>query len=103
MAEVKQLPVRIQITDGALIPDKGSRRVRASWKIALFGALALLLFLPLYNMAPVQQFVLGLWGHFFSPLQTFKPSWPSIKAGQYENIWVDILLYLPMDSLSLLR
>jgi len=98
VAEVKQLPVRIQITDGALIPDKGSRRVRASWKIALFGALALLIFLPLYNMAPVQQFVLGAWGHLF-PSPAIDAQLASIKAGKYENIWVDIMLYLP-DGLS---
>jgi len=98
VAEVKQLPVRIQITDGALIPDKGSKRVRSSWKIALFGALALLVFLPVYNMAPVQQFVLGAWNHFF-PSPDIQDQLASIKAGKYENIWVDILLYLP-DGLS---
>jgi len=98
VAEVKQLPVRIQITDGALIPDKGSKRVRASWKIALFGALALLIFLPVYNMAPVQEFILRLWVHFF-PSAAIDAQLASIKAHTYNNIWVDIMLYLP-DGLS---
>ena len=97
MAEVKQNPVRIQITDGALIPDKGTT-VRASWKIALFGALALLIFLPLYNMAPVQDFVLSTWGQFF-PSQEIQNRLADIHAGKYTNIWVDILLYLP-DGLA---
>jgi len=98
VAEVKQNSVRIQITDGALIPDKGNRTVRASWKIALFGALALLVFLPLYNMGPVQDFVLSLWaGWFPSPDLTARLA--DIHSGKYTNIWVDILLYLP-DGLA---
>jgi len=95
---IDQPPVRIQITDGALIPDKGSKRVRASWKISLFGALVLLVFLPLYNMAPVQLFVLNFWASLF-PSPDVLAKLASIKAGTYENIWVDILLYLP-DGLS---
>jgi polar amino acid transport system permease protein len=84
----------MQVTDGALIPGKGDRTVRASWKIALFGALALLVFLPLYNMAPVQEFVLGAWASLFpSPELTAKLA--DLHAGKYTNIWVDILLYLP--------
>ena len=98
MAEVKQSSVRIQITDGALIPDKGNKTVRTSWKISLFGALALLVFLPLYNMAPVQQVVLQAWGSFF-PSADLSARLDDIASGAYKNIWVDILLYLP-DGLS---
>ncbi len=94
MAEVRTGSVRIQITDGALIPDKGNKTVRASWKIALFGALGLLVFLPLYNMAPVQEFVLGLWALLF-PSPELSARLADLKAGIYKNIWVDILLYLP--------
>jgi len=94
VAEVRTGSVRIQITDGALIPDKGNKTVRASWKIALFGALGLLVFLPLYNMAPVQEFVLGLWALLF-PSPELSARLADLKAGIYKNIWVDILLYLP--------
>jgi polar amino acid transport system permease protein len=98
VAEVRPLPVRIQVTDGALIPGKGDKTVRASWKIALFGALGLLVFLPLYNMAPVQEFVLSLWaGLFPSPELTARLD--LLRSGKYQNIWVDILLYLP-DGLA---
>ena len=98
MAEVRPLPVRIQVTDGALIPGKGDKTVRASWKISLFGALGLLVFLPLYNMALVQEFVLSLWaGLFSSPDLTARLAF--LRSGKYQNIWVDILLYLP-DGLA---
>jgi polar amino acid transport system permease protein len=98
VAEVKSGPVRISITDGALIPDKGNKTVRASWKIALFGALGLLVFLPLYNLAPVQDFVLSLWAGWF-PSPELQAKLADIHAGKYTNIWVDILLYLP-DGLA---
>lgn len=94
MAEVKDPSVRIQVTDGALIPDKGNKTVRASWKIALFGALGLLVFLPVYNMAPVQEFLLGLWVQWF-PSPELQARLADLKAGKYTNIWVDILFYLP--------
>ncbi|MEI8095754.1 MAG: amino acid ABC transporter permease [Spirochaetales bacterium] len=98
MAEVRPVPVRIQVTDGALIPGKGDKTVRASWKIALFGALGLLVFLPLYNMAPVQEFVLSLWASLF-PSPELTARLVDLRTGKYQNIWVDILLYLP-DGLS---
>ena len=98
MAEVKAPTVRIEVSDGALIPDRGNRRVRASWKIALFGALGLLVFLPLYNMAPVQQFLLGTWAHFF-PSASLDAQLALLQSGKYQNIWLDIMLYLP-DGLS---
>lgn len=98
MAEVKSAPVRIQVTDGALIPDKGDKAVRASWKIALFGALALLVFLPLYNMGPVQAFVLGVWAHVF-PSPDLQNRLNDIANGKYVNVWADVLLFLP-DGLA---
>jgi polar amino acid transport system permease protein len=77
-----------------LIPDKGNRTVRVSWKIALFSALGLLVFLPLYGMAPVQQFVLGTWAHFF-PSQDLQDRITAIADGTYKNVWWNILLYIP--------
>ncbi len=99
MAEIKQTPVRIQVTDGALIPDKGDKTVRASWKIVLFGALALLVFLPLYSMAPVQTFVLGAWAAVF-PSPEIHDQLQKIADGHYTNIWVEILLFIP-DGLAI--
>jgi polar amino acid transport system permease protein len=98
VAEIAQGSVRLQVTDGALIPDKGNKTVRASWKIALFGALALLLFLPIYNLAPVQDFVLTWWARVF-PSPDIAAKLADIHAGKYENIWLDILIYLP-DGLA---
>jgi polar amino acid transport system permease protein len=43
---------RIEITDGALIPDKGERSVFSAWNIAFFGAIALLVILPLASPDP---------------------------------------------------
>lgn len=98
MAEVKRGAVQIQVTDGALIPDKGNKTVRASWKISLFGALALLVFLPLYNMGPTQHFVLGLWNSWF-PSPDVAAKLAQIESGKYTNVWVDVLFYLP-DGLA---
>jgi len=37
---------RIEVTDGALIPEKGERVVFSAWRISFFGAIALLVILP---------------------------------------------------------
>lgn len=54
MAEVKQNEptVRIQVTDGLLIPGKGEKTLFSSWRIAFFGALVLLIGLPLFVPDP---------------------------------------------------
>jgi polar amino acid transport system permease protein len=54
VAEVKQPEqhVRIQVTDGLLIPGKGEKTLFSSWRIAFFGALVLLVALPLFAPDP---------------------------------------------------
>jgi polar amino acid transport system permease protein len=41
--------IRIEVTDGTLIPEKGQGSVFSAWRITFFGAIALLLFLVLYK------------------------------------------------------
>ena len=53
MAEIKN--AKIEITDGALIPDKGEKSIFSAWKISFFGAIALLIILPLVSPDPYAQ------------------------------------------------
>jgi polar amino acid transport system permease protein len=48
--EVK--PTRIAISDGALIPDKGEKSLFSAWRISIFGAIALLIILPIVSPKP---------------------------------------------------
>ena len=50
MAEIKR--PRIEITDGALIPDRGEKSVFSAWKISFFGAIALVVILPVIKPRP---------------------------------------------------
>jgi polar amino acid transport system permease protein len=43
---------RILVTDGALIPDSGDKVLFSAWNISFFGALALLVLLPLFRPKP---------------------------------------------------
>ncbi|MFH0737037.1 MAG: amino acid ABC transporter permease [Candidatus Micrarchaeota archaeon] len=43
---------RIEVTDGALIPGRGERSAFSAWRISFFGALALLVALPLITPDP---------------------------------------------------
>lgn len=43
---------RIEVTDGALIPERGERAVFSAWRISFFGAIALLVVLPLVDPDP---------------------------------------------------
>ena len=45
MAEVRK--PRIEVSDGALIPEKGEKATFTAWRISFFGALAVLLLLPI--------------------------------------------------------
>ena len=50
MAEIKeteQKSSRIEVSDGALIPDRNEKSVFSAWRISFFGALALLIILPI--------------------------------------------------------
>jgi polar amino acid transport system permease protein len=43
---------RIEVTDGALIPDRGEKSVFSAWNISFFGAIALLVILPAVSPKP---------------------------------------------------
>ena len=45
-------PTRIEVTDGALIPDRGEKSVFSAWNISFFGAIALLVILPAVSPKP---------------------------------------------------
>ena len=40
-----QQPVRIEVTDGASIPDPKDKRILTAWSLSLTGAVALLIYL----------------------------------------------------------
>lgn len=50
MAEVKR--PRIEISDGALIPDRAEKNTFSAWRISFFGAIALLILLPAITPDP---------------------------------------------------
>ena len=45
-------PTRIEVTDGALIPDRAEKSIFSAWNISFFGAVALLAILPLIRPKP---------------------------------------------------
>ena len=58
MAEVRK--TRIEVSDGALIPEKEERATFTAWRISFFGALALLVLLPVVWPArywPIIRFI----------------------------------------------
>lgn len=57
MAPIKD-PGRIEVTDGALIPERGEKVVFSAWRISFFGALALLIILPLLSPDPYRDILL---------------------------------------------
>ena len=55
MAEVKQ--PQIAVSDGALIPDRGEKSVFSAWRISFFGAIALLIILPIVSPDPFWKII----------------------------------------------
>ncbi|NOY07339.1 MAG: amino acid ABC transporter permease [Spirochaetes bacterium] len=55
MAEVKK--PKIEITDGALIPGKDSDAVFSAWRISFFGALSLIILLPIITPDPYRRII----------------------------------------------
>lgn len=51
---------RIEVTDGALIPERGERSVFSAWRISFLGAVALLIILPLVSPDPYERILLFL-------------------------------------------
>jgi polar amino acid transport system permease protein len=60
---------RIEISDGALIPERGERAVFSAWRISFFGAIALLVLLPFISPEPYRRIITFLPDGI---LQTFK-------------------------------
>ncbi len=60
MAEVKEprRETRIEVSDGALIPGKGEKSTFSAWRISFFGALALLVILPIVHPKPYTEILL---------------------------------------------
>ena len=52
MASVDNNHTRIEVTDGALIPAKGDKGLFSSWQITFFGAIAVLILLPIIKPDP---------------------------------------------------
>lgn len=63
MAEVSPSPrqedrrARINVTDGALIPESGDKSVAFAWNLAFFGAIATLVLLPLLKPDPFADII----------------------------------------------
>lgn len=55
MAEVRK--TRIEISDGALIPEKEEKATFTAWRISFFGALALLAILPIASPHPYRRII----------------------------------------------
>lgn len=94
MAEIKDSRVRIQVTDGALIPDRHNKAVFSSWRIAFWGALLLLVLLPVFGIPQVEAFFLGLWNGWFPSQENLdRLAW--LASPKAENIWWKVLAFLP--------
>jgi len=50
VAEIKSS--RIEVSDGALIPDKGEHSLFSAWRLAFFGAIGVLILLPVLSPDP---------------------------------------------------
>jgi polar amino acid transport system permease protein len=52
VAEIKQTKEKIDVSDGALIPDSKEKSTFSAWRISFFGAIALLIILPIVKPDP---------------------------------------------------
>lgn len=48
---------RIEVNDGALIPNKGNKGLFSSWQITFFGAIAILILLPVIKPDPYWEII----------------------------------------------
>lgn len=76
--------VTLNMTDGVLIPEKGKQGVFSAWRIALIGAVALLVLLPVVNTAEVQSALHHAWNAVFAPAAP-DPVLAAIADGSYKN------------------
>lgn len=87
-------PVTINMTDGVLIPERGKKGVFSAWRIALIGAILMLILLPLWGTAEFQGFLHRLLGGLF-PTATPDPVLQDIAAGSYKNHLLNVLVFVP--------
>ena len=55
MAEINQgdnRQLKIEMTDGLLIPAKGEKGLFSAWRICFYGSIAVLIALPLFSPKP---------------------------------------------------
>lgn len=52
MAEIKKAKTKIDVSDGALIPDAKEKSTFSAWRISFFGAIALIIILPIVKPDP---------------------------------------------------
>ena len=57
MAEIKN---KINMTDGVLLPEKSEKSIFSAWKISFFGALILVVFLPLAPFGSIKKAFLAV-------------------------------------------
>lgn len=57
MAQIEK-DTKIEITDGALIPDSAEKTIFSAWNISFFGALAILVILPIVSPNPYREILL---------------------------------------------
>jgi len=55
VAEIKK--AKIHVSDGALVPKRGEKSVFSAWRISFFGALALLILLPIFSPDPYWRII----------------------------------------------
>lgn len=84
----------IAVTDGTLIIDKKNQGLFSSWRIAIFGALILLIVLPLINTAEVQGPLRTFWQGLFPSAEPDR-TLLAIQSGEYRNHYWSVLRFLP--------
>jgi len=50
--KTEKIKIRIDVTDGVLIPDKDDHSILSAWRISFIGALLLLIILPIFSPEP---------------------------------------------------
>lgn len=58
MAKITNNKTKIQITDGVLIPERNDTSLFSAWRISFYGAISLLILLPLISPEPYRNIIL---------------------------------------------
>jgi polar amino acid transport system permease protein len=98
--------VVINVTDGALIPDSHEKTIFSAWNIAFFGAIILLVLLPVLNLAPVRAWFINVGYSIAQPLSGIVPGikagdpaqdkvLATIRDGSYVNYSYEVMKFVP--------